>query len=169
MVNITKGPDYPYLGWELIVHDTTLRFDVVPMGHRGVQIFIFVISWLGPVLTSLLAVWCYVRFFYKIKINRVGINYKIHGIWAKIPWKQRSKDTDSESSLTSVGLQSRNMSMDVLGVETGVAKRRCVLISTIEYDISDWNIKIKIGGLGVMVSKALSQKLLTLANMNRPN
>ena len=29
-------------------------------------------------------------------------------------------------------------------------KRRTVVIATLEYDISDWNIKIKIGGLGVM-------------------
>ena len=29
-------------------------------------------------------------------------------------------------------------------------KRRVVLIGTIEYDIQDWNIKVKIGGLGVM-------------------
>jgi alpha-1,3-glucan synthase len=28
--------------------------------------------------------------------------------------------------------------------------RRTVLIATMEYDIEDWNIKIKIGGLGVM-------------------
>ncbi len=30
------------------------------------------------------------------------------------------------------------------------AKRRTILIATMEYDIEDWNIKIKIGGLGVM-------------------
>lgn len=29
-------------------------------------------------------------------------------------------------------------------------KRRCVVIATLEYDIEDWKIKIKIGGLGVM-------------------
>lgn len=28
--------------------------------------------------------------------------------------------------------------------------RRTILIATMEYDIEDWNIKIKIGGLGVM-------------------
>jgi alpha-1,3-glucan synthase len=32
------------------------------------------------------------------------------------------------------------------------ARRRTVLIATLEYDIADWNIKIKIGGLGVMAS-----------------
>ena len=30
--------------------------------------------------------------------------------------------------------------------------RRKVLIATIEYNIDDWNIKVKIGGLGVHVS-----------------
>ena len=31
-----------------------------------------------------------------------------------------------------------------------VSNRRTILIATMEYDIEDWNIKIKIGGLGVI-------------------
>jgi alpha-1,3-glucan synthase len=38
----------------------------------------------------------------------------------------------------------------ILGAFRTEKKRLTVLIATLEYDIADWNIKIKIGGLGVM-------------------
>jgi alpha-1,3-glucan synthase len=41
-------------------------------------------------------------------------------------------------------------SFDVLNAFRRGQKRRTVLIATLEYDIADWNLKIKIGGLGVM-------------------
>ena len=34
----------------------------------------------------------------------------------------------------------------------GKDKRRKVLIATLEYEIIDWKLKVKIGGLGVMLS-----------------
>ena len=37
-----------------------------------------------------------------------------------------------------------------IAADAGAPYRRNVLIATMEYDIEDWNIKIKIGGLGVM-------------------
>ena len=37
--------------------------------------------------------------------------------------------------------------------------RRTVLIATMEYDIEDWNIKIKIGGLGVMAQYVSSTSI----------
>ncbi|KAG9570456.1 glycosyltransferase family 5 protein, partial [Aureobasidium melanogenum] len=58
------------------------------------------------------------------------------------------KDAAMSSSSETVG----DVVVDNGGIITAGAmvKRRTVLIGTMEYDISDWNIKIKIGGLGVM-------------------
>src|SRR6202023_3314288 len=39
---------------------------------------------------------------------------------------------------------------ELLGAFNNKERRRTVLIATLEYDIADWDIKIKIGGLGVM-------------------
>ena len=39
---------------------------------------------------------------------------------------------------------------DILRAFRRDQRRHTVLIATLEYDIADWNIKIKIGGLGVM-------------------
>jgi alpha-1,3-glucan synthase len=154
VINITKAPDHPFLAWEIVVHDATLQFDVVEIGNQKTQIAIFVISCIIPILTSLLAVWTYVRFFYQIKVNRVGINYSMTGLWGKVadfwvPGREQGKEDriEQDPSSTVLDIESGN----VLAGEIGNEKRRTVLISTIEYDIADWNIRIKIGGLGVMV------------------
>ena len=41
---------------------------------------------------------------------------------------------------------------EVIGWPEDKNKRRCCLISTLEYEIIDWKLKVKIGGLGVMSS-----------------
>ncbi len=41
--------------------------------------------------------------------------------------------------------------------------RKTILIATMEYDIEDWQIKIKIGGLGVMSQVSLPQYIAMLA------
>lgn len=176
LINITKAPDYPYIAWEIVVHDSTLKFDIIPIGNQHVQIAIFVISWIVPVLTSLIAIWAYVRFFYQIKINRVGINYKMTGLWAKTAdyWlpgtkERKEKDLELNSSSTTIGMHSRNVSTTILAGEAGNEKRRTVLIGTIEYDIEDWNIKIKIGGLGVMVNSRYHLKCKTKLTSTRLN
>ncbi|KIV87923.1 hypothetical protein, variant [Exophiala sideris] len=48
-----------------------------------------------------------------------------------------------------------------IAADTGSLFRRSTLIATMEYEIADWNIKVKIGGLGVMASlmgKSLSHQ-----------
>lgn len=170
VINITKAPDYPYLAWEVVVHDATLKFDVVAIGNQQDQIIVFVLSWLVPVLTSLIAIWAYVRFFYRIKVNRVGINYKVKGLLTKTSehWARRKPEKDLESVSNDsdsivMGARSRNVSTNVLSGEVSREKRRTILIGTIEYDIEDWNIKIKIGGLGVMAQ--LMGKALTFQDI----
>lgn len=67
-------------------------------------------------------------------------------------WKQRGENEREKGRYSAVNaLNPRNSAFDILTVfKKGDQKRRTVLIATLEYDIADWNIKIKIGGLGVM-------------------
>jgi alpha-1,3-glucan synthase len=175
VVNITEAPGHPHFAWEVVVHDSTLRFEVVGIGHQSTQIAIYVISWIAPVITSLIAVWAYVRFFYKVKINRVGIKYKVAGIWQmaskfRAPGSKQQNELESGSSSMVVGgMLSQNVSTNALVGEAGKEKRQTLLIATIEYDIEDWNIKIKIGGLGVMVRYILRYRYenrLTIIRLN---
>lgn len=164
IINITQAPAYPYLGWEIVVHDSTLVFEVVAMGSQKAQMAIFFISWFVPILTAGLAVWIYVRFFYQVKINRVGVNYKMHGAWAKIAGVLTSRDSKRSSTHsdddTLVDMGAANLSNNALAMDAGKENRRTVLIGTIEYDIEDWEIKIKIGGLGVMVCCSCHQTFM---------
>ncbi|KAF2860071.1 glycosyltransferase family 5 protein [Piedraia hortae CBS 480.64] len=116
VTNITDlGPPSPYLGWRILFNDGDYRYRLHPIGNRYLQLIIWCLFIIVPVLSAILGVVVYVRAFYGVKFNQIGLSDK----------------------------------KDVMPV-AAVKRRRTVLIGTMEYDISDWNIKIKIGGLGVM-------------------
>ena len=62
------------------------------------------------------------------------------------------EEMSTRSIMSSFHIGSRPLTPVSLPVPTIALteSRRTVLIATMEYDIEDWNIKIKIGGLGVM-------------------
>lgn len=131
-INITQGPPKPHLGWALRVHDGSMRFELVPAGNMWIQITIFALLWIVPILTGIFSVWLYVQSFYKVKFNKFG---------AVEPraWliKLLKKDEPGQFIQTT-------------GTVISSAPRRRVLIATMEYNIDDWQTKVKIGGLGVM-------------------
>ena len=66
-------------------------------------------------------------------------------------WRARATGFDNRGNYAPVNPNSPPLSsFDMLGGFRKEKKRLTVLIATLEYDIADWNIKIKIGGLGVM-------------------
>jgi alpha-1,3-glucan synthase len=150
-VNVTVPPPSPYLAWKLSVDDGTFRYQLLPVGNRWQQLALFLLLALIPLCTAILAVWSYMQGFYEVKFNEVGVSEK-HGFMA-LPlafrrgrgMKKLSQNM-SDDNLTALDA-AIPFSTPVVGVSE---KRRTVLIATLEYDIDDWNIKIKIGGLGVM-------------------
>jgi len=151
IINITVPPPAPYLGWTIAVNDGSLRFEVIPVGHQWIQIAIFIVMSVAPILTASLSVWAFMLFFYSVKFNRVGISEKGSKLTLAIRRyiEKRGEKDDANPSASEGGVLA-NISDNVLAVEAGAPGRRTVLIATMEYDIEDWNIKIKIGGLGVM-------------------
>jgi alpha-1,3-glucan synthase len=92
-----------------------------------------------------------------VKFNKIGIMQKKN----LIPFRFRKnfeKLADSEdieetrSMVSSFHMRSRPSTPASPPIPSIALteSRRTVLIATMEYDIEDWNIKIKIGGLGVM-------------------
>ena len=57
---------------------------------------------------------------------------------------------DNRGNYSPVNAFTTVVSTALMGALGKRERRRTVLIATLEYDIADWNIKIKIGGLGVM-------------------
>ncbi|KAF2214124.1 glycosyltransferase family 5 protein [Cercospora zeae-maydis SCOH1-5] len=107
--NITNdGPNGTALAWRILFNDGDLRYYMVPVGNRYLQLVLWFLLAVIPILSAMAAVWAYMHYFYGVKFNEIGAGAMVD------------------------------------------QPRRTVLIATMEYDISDWNIKIKIGGLGVM-------------------
>lgn len=150
--NITQSPPWPFLSWKVAVRDGNLQITKIPVGSQKTQIALFVLLAVIPLLTAFCAVQAYLRAFYQVKFNEIGIS-QTRSFLNYLPIAgrfRRLRDTNS-------------LSDEETGAAEVAAKRRTVLIATMEYDIEDWGIKIKIGGLGVMAQ--LMGKALTHQNL----
>ncbi|KAI7774406.1 hypothetical protein LA080_008800 [Diaporthe eres] len=141
-INITSAPAKPHLAYRMVVQDSTLKYGLVPVGNMWQQLVLYILLWILPVILGLAAVQAFKRSFYKIKFNEVGVA-KATGFTLLV---SKAKDTIASFS----GKDEKDASALIAAAATGEAKRKRVLIATMEYNIDDWGVKIKIGGLGVM-------------------
>ncbi|KAI1342006.1 alpha-1,3-glucan synthase [Xylariaceae sp. FL0016] len=138
-VNVTDVPPAPYLAYRVVLDDATLKYELVPHGDRRVQLALYVVLWLVPVLSSVVCVVVFRTSFYKVKYVEMGLKDARSKI---VPF---ARDAMMDL-LALVPIAKKKQEKKIVVSE----KRRCVLIATMEYNIDDWDIKIKIGGLGVM-------------------
>ncbi|KAL9074388.1 MAG: hypothetical protein Q9157_004415 [Trypethelium eluteriae] len=153
MVNITDhGPPSPHLAYRIQVDDGSMRVLLIPVGSRWVQLAIWILFAIVPVLMACLAVWLYLRIFCQVKFNQVGLTNPKPFLPAPLAYAFSSKKGMSEK----VEEITPPSPTDIIRPTTqhgdigATVRKRTVLIGTIEYDIEDWKIKVKIGGLGVM-------------------
>lgn len=161
------------MAYKLRFNDANLKFEFVPQGNWWLQILLFILLATVPIVSGLSVIWIFMGSFvsitisvlldfvdyavsltlpntltfqkYKVKINLVGFKRQ-----SKSPLGRAAKHL-STLSFDDLRRKSRDsMEMTPYGGAGAVVKRRTVLIATMEYNIDDWNIKIKIGGLGVM-------------------
>lgn len=169
--NVTIPPPSPYLSFKLSVNDGDLRVYAIPSGSRWVQLAIFIILAIVPVATAIGAVYVYLKAFAQVKFNQIGVTEKRSSFTPLARALQtvahRTRDRDSipnalRPSLPTARSFPPESGLGVIGA-TAYPHQRTVLIATMEYDIEDWGIKIKIGGLGVMAQ--LMGKHLTHQNL----
>ncbi|KAK0633963.1 hypothetical protein B0T14DRAFT_561497 [Immersiella caudata] len=151
VLNASGPPPMPALSYKLIFDDRTLTFTKEPQGNMWVQILLFILLAVLPVVGGLVSVWIFMGSFYKVKVNKIGFKKR----------RGRSPLRNVGNRLSATFENFRHK--DEEGMELGAManKRRKVIIATMEYNIDDWNIKIKIGGLGVMaqlMGKALDHQ-----------
>ncbi|KAK1758077.1 alpha-1,3-glucan synthase [Echria macrotheca] len=144
VLNATAPPPVPALSYKLVFNDATFQFAKEPQGNMWVQIVLFILLATLPIVGGLFAVWTFMGSFYKIKVNKIGFKRARSPFRSLIPYEQFRHKSEADKELGPVS-----------------GKRRKVIIATMEYNIDDWNIKIKIGGLGVMaqlMGKALEHQ-----------
>ena len=154
VVNITSGPAKPNLAWRFVLNDGTYKFQLIPVGSRYQQMSLFLLLAFIPVITASAGIYAFMKSFYQVKFNQIGISDKKNFIPLVIRrrFKHRNMEEAGESINPLMNLRNKSgmmQSKSALAAGMG-GNRRMVLIATMEYDIEDWAIKIKIGGLGVM-------------------
>ncbi|KAF2179311.1 glycosyltransferase family 5 protein [Zopfia rhizophila CBS 207.26] len=159
VLNISTVPPPPHLAYRIELDDANLSYRFVPTGNRFIQVLLFGLSWSLPVLTATISIWTYMGAFYGVKFNKIGVSKQSLAPLAFWRSEKFQKIPDEEiqyarKSHIQLGLsRAHDMSAPVPSIAIGVGrerKRPMILIATMEYDIEDWEIKIKIGGLGVM-------------------
>jgi alpha-1,3-glucan synthase len=149
LLNFTHEPPAPFLAYRVELDESTLKYTFVPEGSRVIQVIVFALLWVLPVVTAALAIWAYMGAFYKIKFNKIGIATNkgmagVLGIFGKRKSKGFERLGDDEEmgdrhrglkSLQLATLHSRNPSRTSIigGAAMGRAamkKRRKVLIAT---------------------------------------
>ncbi|OCB86737.1 modular protein [Sanghuangporus baumii] len=152
-----SAPPNPHLAWKIVIDDQTLAWTLEPKGESSIAAALYALLVSIPIITGTLAVLIFMRSFYGIKYNKWGLKPTKPSHTAYFPIlgslgnKSTAdlKDAASEKHHGHSGLQYTG---EMIGWPEDKAKRRCVLIATLEYEIIDWKLKVKIGGLGVMSS-----------------
>ncbi|KAB2571997.1 Cell wall alpha-1,3-glucan synthase ags1 [Lasiodiplodia theobromae] len=140
--NLSDGPRMPHVGWQIVVHDGNLTYAMRPVGSGSTQRLLFFLLALVPPAAGVLAVWAYRKSFYFIE--HVGL---------------QGGRRKTKKLLSALSMRNSPHEKDIIPLESlTLLSRRRVLMATLEYEIADWNIAVKIGGLGVMAS--LSGKVL---------
>jgi alpha-1,3-glucan synthase len=174
VVNLTNVPPLPHLSYRLQLNDGSLSYELIPVGSQWNQLALYILLGILPVLTAASAAIIFVKSFYQIKFNEFGTSQGKSAIPLLLRFNHKPKMQQDVSFLTKTNAYIRHSSPKAsfskpsprlspsltphygrikespLTADAGAPSRRVVLIATMEYDIEDWGIKIKIGGLGVM-------------------
>jgi alpha-1,3-glucan synthase len=155
-INVTSPPPMPYLGFRIIANDGNWSYQLEPAGSAWNQLVLAILLAIIPFITAVAGVWLFKRSFYQVKFNKVGVsekqsfmetlNHLLPGTTTASVASSQSSTAEGAGPVVPAGMSS------ALIADTGAPNRRTVLIATMEYEIEDWNIKVKIGGLGVMAS-----------------
>ena len=155
IINVTDVPPSPHTAWRIFIDDATYTYFYVPVGSRWAQLALYILLAIVPIMTAAAIIWIFIKSFYHVKFNELGISTKqaIIPLAVRRRFKKKlpmnEKMNISVMKISSPRMIGPGMDENALHAELGGARRR-VLIATMEYDIEDWEIKIKIGGLGVM-------------------
>lgn len=151
MINVTAGPSSPHLAWKVKFNDGDLRYSLEPIGNRWLQLTMWILLAVIPPLIGLFAVWLYRKAYYQVKFNQHGTVVKQNAFIAPIMKMSNNASTIFSSTTLGAGVEPSKLRNKLAKLADPTrANRQTVLVATMEYDIEDWAIKIKIGGLGVM-------------------
>ena len=149
-----SAPPHPHLAWALLVDDSTMTWTLEPRGQSAVGAIMYALLLSIPLITGTLSVVIFMWSFYGIRYNKWGVKpTKDHSYFPILgALGHKSTSNLSKEHMSEKIFGGHHKQTDVIGWPEDKNKRRKVLIATLEYEIIDWKLKVKIGGLGVMSS-----------------
>jgi alpha-1,3-glucan synthase len=132
LINMTELPPSPYLAYKISIDDASYKYKLIPTGSRLVQVLVFALLWSLPVLTGAISTWTYMGAFYRHKFSKLA--------------DDDVEEVGHRMRPLFLGKSHQRYDSAASGMSMGAAKdkRRKVIIATMEYDIEDWGIKVKI-------------------------
>ncbi|KAI0748206.1 glycoside hydrolase family 13 and glycosyltransferase family 5 domain-containing protein [Daedaleopsis nitida] len=164
-----SAPPKPHLAWALVVDDHLMTWSLEPRGESIIGAITYALLLSVPLITGALAVAIFMWSFYGIRYNKWGIKpNKDHSNYFPILGALGNKSSTNLKDKVHTPISEKvfghhHKNHEIIGWPEDKNKRRCVLIATLEYEIIDWKLKVKIGGLGVMSS--LMGKAMTDVDM----
>ncbi|EIM79631.1 uncharacterized protein STEHIDRAFT_143093 [Stereum hirsutum FP-91666 SS1] len=138
-----SAPPKPHLAWDLVVDDLDYTWYLEPRGESVVATTMYALLLSIPFITVTLAVVIFMWSFYGIKHNKWGVKpAKDHNHYLLGVLENKPKTDPKDGTAMSEKLFWNHKAHDIMGS----------LIATLEYEIIDWELKVKIGGLGVLSS-----------------
>lgn len=147
-----SAPPKPHLAWSLIVDDATMTWSLKPRGQSSIAATMYGLLLSIPLITGTLAVLIFMWSFYGIKFNQYGAKAKSNTSYFPILGALGAKSNADLKDGVSEKIFGHKHTGEIIGWPEDKTKRRKVLIATLEYELIDWKLKVKIGGLGVMSS-----------------
>ena len=145
-------PPAPHLAWNVLIDETTGAWSVVPIGDENVTTIAFALFAVIPAMTAFAAAAIFRYSFYSIKVNKWGLKPAKDTSYFPIVGHHKEKEKALDEKGAMVLADKSKHPERIIGWPEDQNKRRKVLIATLEYEIIDWKLKVKIGGLGVMSS-----------------
>ncbi|KAG8940827.1 Cell wall alpha-1,3-glucan synthase ags1 [Tulasnella sp. 424] len=146
-----SAPPWPYLSWALVVDDSNLSWSLEPRGQSWIGAAMYAMLLAIPIFTATLACLIFKWSFYGIKINQYGMQPK-ESYFPVLGSVFGHKEKGDATPTTEKFHDAKPYTGQMVGWPEVPDKRRKVIIATLEYEIIDWKLKVKIGGLGVMSS-----------------
>lgn len=156
-------PPLPHLSWNVVVDDATLTWSLEPRGFSVVAATMYALLLAIPLITGVMAVLVFRWSFYGIRFNKWGMKPKEHSSYFPIIGSHSKSEKAASLHNENPLVDGHKYTGAMIGWPEVKEKRRQVLIATLEYEIIDWKLKVKIGGLGVMSS--LMGKAMTDVDM----
>lgn len=133
-----SSPPQDFVGWTIIIGDD-FKVKLEPSGSWVKSIVVFLILLICPIFGAFVVIYAFRKVSYAVIINISGNDSPKAG-------------AKSNKNVMDFMDLSRVLSSNTESGKTVLFKPNNVLIATLEYEIPDWKIKVRIGGLGVMSS-----------------